>query len=118
MHRNILKKEIEIINPHCIITLGNDSRDSIIKMSNKTNNKKLKPAPWIKKNIETNEKVADLQMYEIDSYSVISSPHISTSANGAKAALIRRYADFISEEQKDTDTLKMAKIISKKIKEI
>ncbi len=54
--------------------------------------------------------------YEIQSFRVISSPHISNSANGAKAALLRTYADLFNDEKEDT--LKMAKIIRKKIEEV
>ena len=124
-HRNILKEEIDIIKPHCIITLGNDSRNSIVEISNETNNKKVIPVPWIKKDEVTQEELAYLQVYDINSYKVISSPHISNSANGTKAALLRTYVDLLrtyedyaTEKQKNKlNTLKMAKIIKNKIEE-
>jgi hypothetical protein len=111
-HRKILEKEIEIIKPHCIITLGNNSRNSLLKISvNKTNN--------VKKWNETN----DVQIYNYKSGSktssyecnIISSPHISGAANGAKSYLLNnlKYQNILED-----GTKKMAKIIISKIKEI
>jgi hypothetical protein len=112
-HAEILEKEIEIIKPHCIITLGNNSRNALVKISkDKTNPIKT----WTKKDAEGNS-VTDVQKYIFKNNNfecnIISSPHISASANGVRNPLLKnkKYTS-INEE---IETKKMAKIIIKNL---
>ena len=108
-HAEILEKEIEIIKPHCIITLGNNSRNALVKISkDKTNPIK----PWTKIDAEGNS-VTDVQKYIFKNNNfecnIISSPHISASANAKRTPLLnnKKYNSINDEKA----TKKMAKII-------
>ena len=112
-HAEILEKEIEIIKPHCIITLGNNSRNALVKISkDKTNFIEN----WTKKDAEGNS-VTDVQKYIFKNNNfecnIISSPHISASANGVRNPLLKnkKYTSIIEE----IETKKMAKIIIKNL---
>lgn len=94
IHKKILMNEINLIKPKAIITLGNRSRDALLKFTN------LKAEKWDK----------DIQTYSwIDKETkILSIPHISGAANGAKSKIISnlRYRK-ISGSQNE----KLAKII-------
>lgn len=128
-HANILQKEIETIKPHCIITLGNDSRDKLLNIVNFEGN--------IIKNwniLDGNgDKIGDFQdyTYKKDKFEckIISSPHISTSANGTKTSILNnpKYINILKQFLEEMETAtnkkprneeKMAKIIINKLKEI
>ncbi len=97
----ILQSEIEIINPDAILTLGNNSRNAVLNF--------LKVAPekwfddvqaknnWNRGNVKTK---------------IISIPHISGAANGAKSKIIKnpKYNDVVGE-----NTVKLAGIVIKNI---
>jgi uracil-DNA glycosylase len=106
-HAEILKEEVKIIQPHCIITLGNNSRDALLKISDdKTKQSKI----WL----------ADVQeyIYKDNSHEcrIISSPHISTSANGARGPLLKN--EKYNSINEINETKKMARIIISKIESI
>jgi hypothetical protein len=108
-HAEILEKEIEIIKPHCLITLGNNSRNALVKISKeKTNIIKN----WTKIDAEGNS-VTDIQKYIFKNNNfecnIISSPHISASANAERTPLLnnKKYNSINDEKA----TKKMAKII-------
>ncbi len=83
-HATILSEEIKIINPKCIITLGNNAGNALLMIENK------KIAKW-ENCIET----GGLQINEWGKKSdtklpikIISIPHISGAANGAKSLIL------------------------------
>jgi len=94
VHKKILRKEITLIKPKVIITLGNRSRDAILKFTNQTAQK------W----------GDDIQSYNWidDKTKIISIPHISGSANGAKSKIIKslRYSHINGSQNE-----KLAKVI-------
>ena len=94
IHKTILENEINIIKPKAIITLGNRSRDALLKFTN------VKAQNWHK----------DLQTYSwIDNKTkILSIPHISGAANGAKSKIIKnlRYSHINGSQNE-----KLAKII-------
>jgi len=113
-HAEILKNEIEIIKPYCIITLGNNSRNALIKLSDDNSNSIKK---WNEVNdLQINNYNSDNGLHQCK---IISSPHISNSANGAKSLLLKnnKYKNII-EDNKSNDTKKIAKIIINNIKEL
>lgn len=83
-HANILAEEIEIVNPKCIITMGNNASNALLM----TENKKI--AKWEDCNetggLQINEwgKKTDTKL----PIKIISIPHISGAANGAKSLII------------------------------
>jgi len=73
-HTDILAREIEIIKPEIILTLGNNSRDAIYELAN------LKPQKW--------DDDLHINIWSDKKTKLISIPHISKSANGAKAKIL------------------------------
>lgn len=73
-HKGILEKEIEIINPDIILTLGNNSRNALYSLYN------LKPEKW------ANDYLCIVWTDTVKK--IISIPHISGAANGAKAKIL------------------------------
>ena len=73
-HRAILEKEIEIINPDIILTLGNNSRNALYSLY------KLKPEKW-------GDDYQDA-VWTDTAKKIISIPHISGAANGAKVKIL------------------------------
>ena len=107
-HAEILEEEIKIIQPYCIITLGNNSRNTLLKT---TKDKPNSIPNW--SDIQEYNYISkdDKNLYQCK---IISSPHISGSANEAKACLIQNYNNIIE----GSTTKKMAKIIISKIESI
>lgn len=78
-HGNLLAKEIELVNPCAILTLGNAARDKLLAINYLLNNHLQPPTHW----------GDDFQQYTWNnSIPLIASPHISGAANGAKAAIL------------------------------
>jgi hypothetical protein len=78
-HGNILAKEIELVNPCAILTLGNAARDKLLAINYLLNNHLQPPTHW----------GDDFQQYLWNnSIPLIASPHISGAANGAKAKIV------------------------------
>tara|TARA_B100000795_G_C22777080_1_gene430518 strand:+ start:842 stop:1756 length:915 start_codon:yes stop_codon:yes gene_type:complete len=103
-HAAILEREIEIINPDAIITIGNSSRDRLLELNESLSGNKQKITRWGK----------DLQLYIWkDNIDIISSPHISGGANGAKMKIINAHP--ITKEE-GFENKKLAKLIYNKIK--
>ena len=106
-HSLILKKEIEIIKPECIITLGNNSRDQILKTIGGNELKKIKK--WKEcTNIQEFDYFDETTDFKCKIYS---SPHISGSANGASSQLLKHHMDI----EGDSKTIKMANLLLKNI---
>ena len=107
IHGYILSKEIEIIQPNCIVTLGNNSRNTLISINENQNLHKQSLYGW----------KDDLQSYHwAKSIPIISSPHISGAANGAKSKILNniKYSDIKAKYQNE----RLAMIITKKIDEL
>ena len=103
IHRELINNEIEIIKPKVIITLGNNARDNILKL-NKSDNKIIK----------NNWEVEPLQISKWNNeVNIISIPHISKSANGSIAFLLRMFPNLYQEN--DSQNTKIAKIVMNKI---
>ena len=82
IHGKILTGEIEIIKPHFIITLGNDARNALLKINNEiAGSEKQKADKWDENN--------EIQKYKFNETTILSSPHISGSANGAKKHILK-----------------------------
>lgn len=80
VHGQILEKEIEIVKPKAIITLGNSSRDILLDTNYKVNNHSQRSTSW----------TTELQEYKWNNeIQIISSPHISGASNGAKMRIIK-----------------------------
>lgn len=78
-HGNLLAKEIELVNPCAILTLGNAARDKLLAINYLLNNHLQPPTHW----------GDDFQQYTWNnSIPLIASPHISGAANGAKAKIV------------------------------
>ena len=99
--KKILMNEINLIKPKAIITLGNRSRDALLKFTH------LKAEKWDK----------DIQTYSwIDKETkILSIPHISGAANGAKSKIISnlRYRKMSGSQNE-----KLAKIIIENFRDI
>lgn len=93
-HGEILAKEIELVNPVAILTLGNASRNKLLALSNNLHSMEQVPIKWGNQ----------LQHYQWNAtLPILSSPHISGAANGAKAALLAnpRYRDMSGAYQNE-----------------
>ena len=93
VHKDILEREIKIVNPQAILTLGNDARDAICQIMD------LKPPAWSDEIHSTTSK---------ENFNIIMVPHISGSARGSKAPILNneRYKAI-----EGIDNLKYARII-------
>lgn len=99
VHFSILNTEIEIVNPKAIITLGNNSRDALLRHINIT------PYKW--DDIQLNFwKVNSSQR----SIPVLSIPHISGAANGASSLILKKYPELTG-----TKNEKLAKLVHLKL---
>lgn len=92
-HQIILNKEIDVLKPKAIVTMGNSSRNAVYAM------KGIKPTTW-----------DDVQINYWDKTPIISIPHISSSANGASAALLKKYPELVGSK-----TEKLAKLLLNKL---
>jgi len=100
LHFSILNNEIETIKPKAIITLGNNSRNTLL------NHMKIKTEKWddIQLNywqLESNTKLIPL----------ISIPHISGAANGTSSFILKKYPELTG-----TKNEKLAKLVHLKLK--
>jgi hypothetical protein len=93
VHKDILEREIKIVNPQAILTLGNEARDAICQIMD------LKPPAWSDEIHNTTSK---------ENFNIIMVPHISGSARGTKSPILNneRYKAI-----EGTDNLKYARII-------
>ena len=93
VHKDILEREIKIVNPQAILTLGNDARDALCQIMD------LKPHAWSDEIHSTTSK---------ENFKIIMVPHISGSARGSKAPILNneRYKAI-----EGIDNLKYARII-------
>lgn len=99
VHFSILNTEIEIVNPKAIITLGNNSRDVLLRHINNT------PCKW--NDIQLNFwKVNSSQI----SIPILSIPHISGAANGASSLILKKYPELTG-----TKNEKLAKLVHLKL---
>ncbi len=79
IHGTILSKEIEIVKPHAILTLGNAARNTVVQINNQLYNYQQITKVWGE----------DIQSYKWNNLTpIISLPHISGSANGAKSKIL------------------------------
>ena len=104
-HGEILKREVDLIKPHFIITLGNDARNALLEINNETaGTEKQKVKKWDDNN--------ELQKYKFNETTIISSPHISGSANGAKKHILKneKYKN-ITDVNNLIEVQKLARII-------
>jgi hypothetical protein len=92
-HQIILNKEIEVLTPKAIVTMGNSSRNAIYKM------KGLTPKPWV-----------DVQLNYWAKTPVISIPHISGAANKTSSAILQKYPELMG-----CKTEKLAKLVLNKL---
>jgi hypothetical protein len=92
-HKIILNKEIEVVTPKAIVTIGNSSRNAIYHMLGAT------PKPW-----------DDVQICHWASTPIISIPHISGAANKSSSALLKKYPDIVGRK-----TEKLAKLVLHKL---
>lgn len=99
----ILQSEIEIIKPDAIVTLGNKSRNALLNFL------KVAPEKW-------GDDVQAKNYWEGGNMKVniVSIPHISGAANGAKSKILKntKYNDIEGE-----NTEKLARIVIKNIKQ-
>lgn len=108
-HAAILEKEIEIIRPNAIITLGNSSRDRLLELNKSFFDKGQCANPRIAPKWEK-----ELQEYKWkNKIDIISCPHISGGANGAKMQIINAHP--LAKEE-GYENKKLASIICDKIK--
>jgi hypothetical protein len=100
VHKDILERELKIVNPQAILTLGNDARDAICQIMD------FKPPVW-----------SDAIHCAIskENFNVIMVPHISGSARGAKAPILNNQRYKVIE---GTDNLKYARIIQHELSAI
>ncbi len=87
VHREILEKEIQLVQPEAIVSLGNHARDSISQILN------LHAPSW-------SDTVYKTQT--CDGKTVIMVPHISGSASGYKAPILKN-ENYKSIEGKDNE---------------
>lgn len=101
IHGYILSKEIETVEPSAIVTLGNKSRDALLRFIKETAGnwgKDVKTFEWIDKKTK-----------------IISIPHISGAANGAKTDIL---GNMNYKNLYGTNTERLAKIVIENIKRI
>lgn len=78
-HGRILAKEIELIKPKAIITLGNAARQQLLAINELENGAMQQSQKW----------AANIQHYKWrQTLTILASPHISGAANGTKAAIL------------------------------
>jgi hypothetical protein len=105
LHGAILAKEIECVKPQAIITLGNPARNQLLTINHLLNASAQTPQKWS----------ADLQHYRWNNQTpIISAPHISGAANGAKALVLNNPAYKHLEGKYQNE--KLAKIILSQLK--
>ena len=92
-HQIILKKEIEVVNPKAIVTMGNSSRNAVYAM------KGIVPKAW-----------DDVQVNYWDKTPIISMPHMSGAANKTSSAILKKYPELTG-----CKTEKLAKLIKIKL---
>lgn len=79
LHGHILSKEIELIKPKAIITLGNAARQQLLAINELENGAMQQSQKW----------AANIQHYKWrQTLPILASPHISGAANGTKAAIL------------------------------
>ncbi len=93
VHKEIFEKEIKILKPYAILTLGNYARDGICQILD------LNPPMWSDTIPST---------VSNDNTKVIMVPHISGSARGAKAPILN---NEVYNSIEGTDNVKYARII-------
>jgi hypothetical protein len=98
VHKDILEREIKIVNPQAILTLGNEARDAICDVF-----ELVKPT-W-SENIYTTT--------ISDGTKICMTPHISGSANGSKAPIL---ANPKYERISGNNNIKYARIILETLK--
>ncbi len=103
LFNSILQSEIEIIKPDAIVTLGNNSRNALLNFL------KVAPEKW-------GDDVQSKNNWNIGNMKtkIISIPHISGAANGAKSKILKniKYSDVAGD-----NTVKLAGIVIKNIKQ-
>jgi hypothetical protein len=84
LHNKILLEEIRIINPTCILTLGNNAGNALLKLQ------KEKLLKWSDCSSKGGLQINDFKIEIATSVKpkVISIPHISGAANGAKSLIL------------------------------
>lgn len=103
----IVSKEIEIIKPDAIITIGNEARNTLLKINEKNFKKNQKVLYW--KN--------SLQLYHWDSkLPIIASPHILSFGKNEKFKILnnQKNKDLIAVHHNE----KLAKIILNEVSEV
>lgn len=106
LHGRILSKEIELIKPKAIITLGNAARQQLLAINELENGDIQHSKKW----------AANIQHYKwCQTLPILASPHISGSANGTKAAILNN-SDFAAISGKYQNE-KLARIIVNHLKE-
>jgi uracil-DNA glycosylase len=94
VHKQIIKKEIEEINPKVIVTLGNNSRNAVLNILGQ------QPKPFWN----------DIQKYYWEEIPILSIPHISGAANGTTSKIIKNHPDLTGYKSE-----KLAKLILKNL---
>jgi len=103
IHGKIVAKEVEIVNPVAIITLGNAARNTLLNL----NTIPQYPVGW----------QDDVQSYMWgESTKIIASPHISGAANGAKSAILKNA--MYSKLEGDYQNERLAKICIQKLRSL
>jgi len=102
LFNSILQSEVEIVKPDAIVTLGNNSRNALLNFF------KVVPEKWGDDvQAQNNLNIGNRKT------KIISIPHISGAANGAKSKILKntKYSDVAGD-----NTIKLAGIIIKNIK--
>lgn len=103
IHGKIVAKEVEIVNPVAIITLGNAARNTLLNL----NTIPQYPVGW----------QDDVQSYLWgESTKIIASPHISGAANGAKSAILKNA--MYNKLEGDYQNERLAKICIQKLRSL
>ena len=100
LHGHILSKEIELIKPKAIITLGNAARQQLLAINELENGDMQDSQKW----------AAHIQHYKwCQTLPILASPHISGAANGTKASILNnpKFANISGRFQNE----RLAKII-------
>lgn len=100
LHGHILSKEIELIKPKAIITLGNAARQQLLAINELENGDMQDSQKW----------AAHIQHYKWHQIlPILASPHISGAANGTKASILNnpKFANISGRYQNE----RLAKII-------
>ncbi len=104
LHGAILSKEIECVKPQAIITLGNPARNQLLTINHLLKASAQTPQKWS----------GDRQHYRWNNQTpIISAPHISGAAIGAKALVLNNPAYEHLEGKYQNE--KLAKIIIEKL---